>query len=139
MSGIAKNNAPVYLFNQRSNRVYWTVKKNQSTGTVRMPIFSIFSHRIFASMDGESVIRAYANVQIANPTSIQIMAFRPGDMALRNSKSAMNAAAAAFKIRMTEKTIHWVLKETSPVHEKIDECPRQVNCTMQLGDLTAKK
>ena len=53
-----KNNAVVYLFNHLSSRVYCTVKKNQNTGTVRMPRFSNLSQKSFASSDVESVIMA---------------------------------------------------------------------------------
>ena len=79
---------------------------NQKAGTVRMPIFSIFNHKSFASMVGVRVIMAYANAQTANPASIQIIALRPGARCMLLSKIATEMAVNAFRMRMMEKTIH---------------------------------
>ena len=53
-----KNKTLVDLFNHLSSRVYCTVKKNQKTGTVRMPMFSTFNQKRLASNVGETVTMA---------------------------------------------------------------------------------
>ena len=55
MHGMIKNNAPVNVFSHLSSREYCTVKKNQKTGTVRMPMFSIFNQKRLGSRVGRIV------------------------------------------------------------------------------------
>ena len=117
ISGITKNKAAVFLFNHLSTCAYCSVNKNQKTGTVRIPIFSICSQNRLTSSEPGRAIMAKQKAQTAKPASIQIMELRPGARCLRANRIANTDATMALISRIMTKIFHCVSNKARPTFQ----------------------